>query len=456
MTIDHRKLVTLTNYNSPYVEYITSKDGYQVTDTVTRYTKPVFLIDNLFGDATLDLNFASTKSIGDLVTFSRASTGTYVGSDGLIKTAVADAPRFDHDPVTGESLGLLIEESRTNLITNSRNLADYFTEQNSTATANSGVSPDGTTAATVITPDITNSIHSSYNTSINLTASTAYSYSIFVKPNGYTFLQLLFSSSFSNPNAWVNFNLTGTGSFGFTGGGELDKEIQAYPNGWYKCTVIATSGSSASTGGPVYITLDADRNSRNPSYAGNGTSGAYLWGVQLEAGSFPTSYIPTTDSVVTRAPDIASIEGTNFSSWYNQSEGTTFVEVLNMPQSSGDVFETSNGTVTNRRTIRFDSNADKVKLTIQGQGNQSQQQSAGSYSTSFVSFKAAATDNFKFFVDGVSGDSSSNTSALPTNMTQMSIGYRASQSSYYLNGHITRLAYFTTRKTDQELINLTK
>jgi hypothetical protein len=77
----------------------------------------------------LDLRFADSKSLTDavsgqsLITFTRASSGTYIGSDGLIKTALADVPRFDHDPETGESLGLLVEEQRTNLLLGSDTLA---------------------------------------------------------------------------------------------------------------------------------------------------------------------------------------------------------------------------------------------------------------------------------------------------------------------------------------------
>jgi hypothetical protein len=68
-------------------------------------------------------------------------------------------------------------------------------------------------------------------------------------------------------------------------------------------------------------------------FTGNGTSGIYVWGAQLEAGSFPTSYIPTTSATVTRSADVASITGANFSSWYRQDEGTVFVE--------GSIYNTS-------------------------------------------------------------------------------------------------------------------
>ena len=67
---------------------------------------------------TLNLDFANTKTLDPRVTFTRASTGTFVGSNGLIQTAASNIPRFDHNPTTGESLGLLVEEARTNSLTN--------------------------------------------------------------------------------------------------------------------------------------------------------------------------------------------------------------------------------------------------------------------------------------------------------------------------------------------------
>ena len=105
----------------------------------------------------LDLRFADTKSLADavtgqsLVTFTRASTGTYVGSDGLIKTAAVNEARFDHNPSTGESLGLLVEEARTNLLTYSEQFDNAaWVKSNSTVTANAGAAPNGTATADLL------------------------------------------------------------------------------------------------------------------------------------------------------------------------------------------------------------------------------------------------------------------------------------------------------------------
>jgi hypothetical protein len=87
------------------------------------------LIYSQAGMPSLDLRFAETKSLNDfisstnLITFTRASNATFIDSNGLIQTATTDVPRFDHNPATGESLGLLIEEQRVNLLLNSETLA---------------------------------------------------------------------------------------------------------------------------------------------------------------------------------------------------------------------------------------------------------------------------------------------------------------------------------------------
>jgi hypothetical protein len=416
----------------------------------------------LFRSASLDLRFADKKTLTDrvsgtnLITFSRASSGTYVGSDGLIKTAVTDAPRFDHDPVTGESLGLLIEESRTNLITSSSDIAGFFTQQNSTATADAAAAPDGTVTADLIVPDTSSSTHASFNnTSLSFSASTTYSYSIFVKPNGYSWLQLVLTSGFNNLTAWVNFDLTGAGSFGFTGGGEISKEIESHPGGWYRCTITATSGASAFAGGPAYLILDSNRNGRDEHYAGDDTSGIYLWGAQVEEGSFPTSYIPTTTSTVTRSPDIATIEGTNFSSWYNQSEGTIFTDISPLAAASGRGYLFSNGS----NDQRLGQNTDDVSnyaLFMSNGSTTSLSAAASGMPKPIKACLAYKPGSSRGVIDGALKILST-TNNVPDAINQVGIGFQNyAGSSGFLDGHISRLAYFPVRKTDQELIDLTK
>jgi len=139
---------------------------------------------------TLDLRFADNKSLTDavtgasLVTFTRASSGTYVDSAGVIQTATNDVPRFDHNPTTGESLGLLVEEARTNSIFGSADFSSTYTSlTNLTATVDTAVAPDGsTTADTIAGASSTLNIKYFYK-NFTTTATGAYTASIYLKAN---------------------------------------------------------------------------------------------------------------------------------------------------------------------------------------------------------------------------------------------------------------------------------
>ena len=230
----------------------------------------------------LDLPFAESKSLVDaitgrqLISYARAGSGTYTDSAGVLQTAV------------------------TNLLTYSENLTLGFSQQNTTVTSDATTAPDGTTTADLSVPTATSASHASFRTGITFAVSTSYALSVFVKPSGYTNFQLAFTSGFNNTNAWANFVLVGGGSLGFTGTSGT-AAIQALRDGWYRCSLVAPSGASATTGGPAVLVLDSNRNSRDPSFAGDGTSGAFLWGAQLEQSSTVGEYVPT-GSTINSAP----------------------------------------------------------------------------------------------------------------------------------------------------------
>jgi hypothetical protein len=267
----------------------------------------------------LDLNFANSKSLVDattaqnLVTFTRASSGTYVGSDGLIKTATTDTPRFDHNPTTNESLGLLVEEARTNLTQKSQEFADvYWTKTVCTITANESTAPDGTLTANLWTN--TSSPGSIANSITKDTTSRTYTASVWVKG---TLSQFTFSidSGVTTDRGRVQFNLstnTVSGTFNEGAFTNTSGTLTVYPNGWVRLTVTTTT----STGTTIRF---------RPFFSGSSAS-VRIWGAQIEEGAFATSYIPTTTATVTRSADVASITGSNFSSWYRQDEGTVFAD----------------------------------------------------------------------------------------------------------------------------------
>ena len=262
----------------------------------------------------LDLRFAENKSLVDattgqnLITFTRASSGTFVGSDGLIKTATTDTPRFDHNPTTGESLGLLVEEARTNLTQKSQEFEDvYWTKTVCTITANESTAPDGTLTADLWTN--TSSPGSISNTITKDTTSRTYTASVWVKG---TLSQFTFSidSGVTTDRGRVQFNLstnTVSGTFNEGAFTNTSGTLAVYPNGWVRLAITTTT----STGTTIRF---------RPFFSGSSAS-VRIWGAQIEEGAFATSYIPTTTATVTRSADVANITGSNFSSFYNQTEG---------------------------------------------------------------------------------------------------------------------------------------
>lgn len=270
----------------------------------------------------LDLDFTQ-EVLDPRITFSRGSIGTRVNRNRLIETVSANLPRFDYDPVTGGCKGLLIEESRTNLMTGSDDFGPtYWVPLNSVSVSTNVITaPDGTLTADKFKENILGvSSHKVIARSFTLSASTTYTFSVFVKSAERTNIMIHLRKSDYTTRFGGFFNLsTKTFTSETAAGGTLvSSSITQFPNDWYRISVTGDIGTNTA----AITTLYLCNTSNSISYAGDGTSGIYLWGAQLEAGAFPTSYIPTTGSTATRSADRASITGTNFSSWYNQTEGS--------------------------------------------------------------------------------------------------------------------------------------
>jgi hypothetical protein len=304
----------------------------------------------------LDLDFAGNKSLIDrvtsqnLVSFTRASSGTYVGSDGLIKTAATNEPRFDHNPTTGESLGLLVEEARTNLVQRSEEFGTTWTATRTSVSTDATLAPSGATTADKLVEDTTATNTHQIQQTVTLVANTTYTTSFYIKSGERTELRFLFSAGSDGINAAFNLSTGVATAQANTGSGVIaSATLTPVGNGWFRATAIGLI-SPTSTSGVLTLRL---LSSGSNSYTGDGTSGLFLWGAQLEAGAFPTSYIPTTTATVTRAADVASITGSNFSSWYDQTESTLFVDGSTPAFTATTGFVAINaGASTNRLDMR--------------------------------------------------------------------------------------------------------
>jgi hypothetical protein len=362
-------------------------------------------------------------------------------------TAVVYGPRFDYDPTTLEAKGLLIEEQRTNILLYSEQFDNaYWTKNASTVTANAVTAPDGTLTGYKIIADITNANHTVFR-SISFTSGTVYTVSCYAKAGEYDYFTLSAGSTATWP-ARVTFNLiSGTVASTVAGTGS----IQNIGNGWYRCSVSATATATAATG----VNFAVSSTGSYVAYTGDGTSGIYIWGAQLEAGAFATSYIPTTTAATTRSADIASID--TLSPWYNATEGTLYGEgswvglvasrfavgLNNSASASSDFIsiQTNPTTVTTGRGGVTAGGVTQAAMNI-----------TNAYTAS-VLFKAANAyqqDNFEFTVNGATP--ASDTSGTVPTVDRMQLGAIGTTTA---NIWIRRITYTPRRLTDAELQSLT-
>jgi hypothetical protein len=384
-----------------------------------------------------------------------STVGEYIPTTSVINSA----PRFDHNPTTGESLGLLVEEARTNLVLQSEDLSDSITwvRTNSSVTANAATAPDGTTTADklIVNSGITSSAARITQTVVKAASAITYTHTIFAKTgeSGTGTLQIIFTdtattansatSSFSTVSGTITTAASAQGTFT-----NASSTITAFANGWYRCSLTVTTGTEISIQTRIF--------SRLPT-TGNGTSGLLLWGAQLEAGAFPTSYIPTTTATVTRAADVASITGTNFNSWYNQTEGTVYSTATATSSTSFDSTATAVGIAaftdgTNAERIRYgalaystvwvDNNTSQANLSS-GAFTQNQQVNLTS---------AFKINDFALVRDGGSVQTDA-TGTLPT-LTQVELG-RSGVGTGFFTGTIKRLAYWGQRLANTTLQSIT-
>lgn len=376
-------------------------------------------------------------------------------------TAASGVARFDNNPTTFESLGLEIEESRTNLLVRSEEFQTTWTNIDSTEQTDVIVSPAGTLTGDKIVEN-SGSVVPYLSQSVSVTSGTAYTFSVYGKEDPTSakrYLMLLLPSAQFGANIRVSVNLA-TGAVA-TSGSPTATSAAAVGNGWYRISVTASATATGSA--TIQVRLTNDANAGISAYTGDGYSGIYIWGAQLEAGAFATSYIPTVASQVTRAADAASMTGTNFSSWFNQGEGNLYAEgLLNNPAVTGAqtrrFVEMSDG--TNNNKITFGRAADvnsavRVIYTVSGVNiNGTNGQPVVDIFPSAKVAVAYEAANYAFSPNGIPVTTS--TAASVPVMNTLYIGNDSTISAAgSANGTIKKIAYYPLRVTDAQLQGLT-
>jgi hypothetical protein len=225
-------------------------------------------------------------------------------------------PRLDYS--NGTCPSLLVEPQRTNLARYSSSFDNAaWVKLNLSITSNNAIAPDGTLTADKSTPNTVSGGHY-FRQTVSVSIGTTYTATIYAKAAGYNFMYI-YAKGTGN-NQYRVFDLQ-NGTLGISSGTQ-NSSIESVGNGWYRCVLTWTQASISS------IDIEVATLSSNSvgAFAGDGISGIYAWGAQLELGSYSTSYIPTTSASVTRNADV--ISKTGISSLIGQTEGVVFLDFV--------------------------------------------------------------------------------------------------------------------------------
>jgi|LakMenEpi03Aug12_release.lakeMendotaPanAssembly.Ray.scaffolds.fasta_scaffold13468_11 hypothetical protein len=403
---------------------------------------------------TFSRDFAGEKTLnngtGPAIAFTRASDATYFDADGVLQTASSDTPRFDHSG--GSSLGLLIEESRTNSIRNSQ--AGGSTNG---VIGSGGVMPTNwviTANANGITSEIIGTGTEDGLAYIDIKYSGTPTSNGFVYPTPESATQI----SASSGQTWTFSTYCKLAAGSLSGATVRIYTAERASGG-------ANLANTAATLTPTTASLASQRSSVTRTFNNGSTNfalGIYeiaytngnpidltlrIAAPQLEQGAFATSYIPTTSAAVTRSADSAIVNP--ISSFYNASEGTLFAEFSRYSiAGSGSIFVADNETIGNR--VGLFGTVAQVAISDVFTTIDALSVVAGTVYRGILGYKAndhAATLN------GAAVDT--NTAVgVPTAATHLRLGAEAFAGGE-LSGHIRRIAYFPKRLSNALLQSLT-
>lgn len=372
-----------------------------------------------------------------------SSATTYTKNYGGLYPA-----RFDYDPATLAAKGFLVEPQATNLLTYSEQFNNAaWPKTNCTVSADAVTSPDGTTNADKVIEDVTAPAAHAISQIITGTSGIAYTYTVYIKAAERTFAGVVFEG----PNQGIYVNLT-TGAFaGNFFAAPTSYSIQNAGNGWWRVSITATS-TTTTTRPYVYL---ADTTPAY-SYAGDGTSGLYVWGAQLEATAFGTSYIQTVASTATRSADNAVIQAPMFAPWYNSAAGTLVLE-LDMGATAAStpvLYQISDGTATNRIITSVAAAGTSMTSIITATTQQFSGANSVTYTQgSIYKVGIAATTNSAFSSVNGNVTPEDNAVTMPT-VTSMRLGSSVFNSNY-ISGHLRTVNYYPFRVTSAQLQALT-
>ncbi len=335
----------------------------------------------------------------------------------------------------------MLENSATNLVTRSEDFSSSWSLDDATIVGNNNISPDGTQNAALLKGNTNSSRH---NLVTSGAASNTGALSVFAKAKELKYVQI---ASANTVNQYVNFDIE-NGVIGSIGSSFSDVKIEAIgSDGWYRCSVVSNNQFNG-----FYISLVSGLNSSwNESWVmPNNTDGLYIWGAQLEVGSYATSYIPTSGSTVQRAAETAN--GSGNSEVFNDSEGVLYVQAKSKYDSSNSRrISLSNGAdASSRISFEWDESLENRFRIHQNSG-------LISYTATNLSLFNKIAYKYKL------GDSSlwfngfkvvtQASSSVPSGINVLKMRGYTNTNSFY--GKTKELGYYDTALTDAELEYIT-
>ncbi len=425
-------------------------DWYRCTMT---YTSSIATFFYIFASNSLaSARTPATSSTGNFYAWGAQLVQGSSAKEYFPTTDRLNVPRIDY--TNGSCPSILVEPQRTNLLTYSEQFNNVsWIKSNLSITANATTAPDGTLTADKLVENSSNANHLVQKAVV--ASNAVYTFSVFAKKSERNWVVLRgVNASFQNVKAWFNID---AGTIGTLENGATAK-ITNVGNGWYKLEMTIPSFS---TGFEFRVSTSTGNNV--DSYTGDGTSGLFIWGAQLEAGSYPTSYIPTVASSVTRNADV--ISKTGISSLIGQTEGTVFIEhiynteITNPIGADDIVIGFSNGTLSNLLLIihygsGVNSYNNKLRLYIRNAGaDQALIDLAGTTTGTYKIAVAYKNNDVAFYVNGVQVGIDTSVS-VPT-LSNLYLYDFLGTNTKYNTDKVKSAAIWKTRLTNAELATLT-
>lgn len=379
-------------------------------------------------------------------------SGTYFDAGGTLRNAPANTPRLDYDPSTSEPKGVLIEEARTNYVAYSTDYSRWTTSYGDLVAGD--VAPDGIGRFGLCRPSTSFGLHyCAVGYAVSTSPSTQYTLSFYAKKYGAydkVMPEVAGNSCTGGARYSPMFNLTSVtitaGSSPCSMNADISASITPIGNGVYRCSVAWTTSATTMNRIPIYPMLYG-------GYAGDGASGVQIWGAQLEQGAFPTSYIPTSGSTVTRPSDTLCL---STSGWYNSGAGSVYGDFYGEGDSTGSARVFSIGSAS---PLTFN-NSNSNLIHWPGPAGVSGVTASRPISASiFVPLRAIATWDdsgplAKLSAQGLVAHSGSYIAGSYAGPTAC-IGQAVSKL-YYLNSWVRRIGYFPNAQPDYSLPDYTR